>query len=106
MLTQVFVNLARGSPDHPSIIGIHECGAMSWSILAFYMLFLISVTAYNMNQIKREQTLKERFDGTLILKSDVSAHGKDKYWIALGAFLASCIGNMLGLGGGFLFNPV
>jgi len=51
---QVVVNLMRGSPEYDSIIGISKCGTLSWSILIGFMVFLLFVTAWNVNEVEKE----------------------------------------------------
>ena len=99
------VNLVRGSPKNKSIIGMDTCGAASWSLLFGFIILCGLVTWYNVKQVRREVLLKRRHEALCDSDIDVTDR-KTLAYILVMSFIGSFLGNALGLGGGFIYNPV
>ena len=99
------VNLIRGSPKNESIIGMNSCGAASWSILVGFILLCGLITWYNVKQVRRELQIK-RQQGALCASDIDVLDRKTLAYILVMSFIGSFLGNALGLGGGFIYNPV
>ena len=99
------VNLIRGSPKNESIIEMDTCGAASWSILVGIILLCGLVTWYNVRQVRREMLIKKAFGA--LCASDIDVLDRNTLiYILIMSFIGSFLGNALGLGGGFIYNPV
>ena len=101
----MMVNLFRGSPKNASIIGMDKCGAASWSLLASFIVLCLVLTFINVKQVRHEDALKRRMGATVASDINVNDRGTLIFILAL-AFIGSFLGNALGLGGGFIYNPV
>ena len=99
------INLIRGSPKNDSIAGIDKCGALSWSLMFGFIIFCLIVTYFNFRAVQKEFTLKQKFGKTV--PSDININDqKTLAFILIMSFVGSFLGNALGLGGGFIYNPV
>ena len=99
------INLIRGSPKNESIVGLDSCGATSWSLLVGFILFCGLVTWYNVRQVLREVQIKRKHGALVDSDIDVT-DGRTLAYILVMSFIGSFLGNALGLGGGFIYNPV
>jgi len=99
------INLIRGSPKNESIIGMDSCGAGSWSLLVGFIGLCMLVTWYNVRQVRQEVQLKKNQDTMCASDIDVTDSKTLAYILAM-AFIGGFLGNALGLGGGFIYNPV
>lgn len=107
MLTtlSMVVNLLRGSPKNESIVGMDTCGASSWSILIAFIILCLVVTWVNVRSVRREVAVKKKHGALCDSDIDVT-QGKTLVYILAMSFVGSFLGNALGLGGGFIYNPV
>jgi len=84
---------------------MEKCGIASWSLLVSFIVACLLLTWYNVGQVKREDALKRRLNATVA--SDINVNDtKTLVFIISLAFIGSFLGNALGLGGGFIYNPV
>jgi hypothetical protein len=51
----LLVNMLRGSPKTPSIIGISKCGVMDFTLLLGFIMFNLVVTGMAVTEGKRRQ---------------------------------------------------
>ena len=101
----MLVNLLRGSPKSDSIVGMNTCSAESWSLLVCFIILLLVITWYSVREVRKEMTLKSKYGA--LCDSDIGVHEtKTLVYMLAWSFVASLLGNALGLGGGFIFNPV
>jgi len=99
------VNMMRGSPKNESIIGMEKCGASSWILLASFLVICVLLTWYNVREVRREDALKRKLNAQVA--SDINVNNtRTLVFIVAMAFIGSFLGNALGLGGGFIYNPV
>jgi len=102
-LLSILVNLIRGSPKNESIIGMDKCGAYSWSLLTSFIALCLIVTYFSVRQVRHEDALKLNAQ----VASDINVNDNRTLTFILAlAFIGSFLGNALGLGGGFIYNPV
>ena len=81
------------------------CSAESWSLLVCFIILLLLVTWFSIRQVRKELTLKSKYGD--LCTSDIGVHKtKTLVTILAWSFIASLLGNTLGLGGGFILNPV
>ena len=97
--------MIRGSPKNESIVGMDKCGAGSWCLLASFILLCLILTWFNVKQVKKEDALKRKLNAQV--PSDINVNdARSLAFILVMAFVGSFLGNALGLGGGFIYNPV
>lgn len=101
----MLINLIRGSPKNESIIGMNKCGTASWSLLAMFIVLCLFLTYFNVKKVRHEDALKRRLNATVTSDINVNDRGTLIFILSL-AFVGSFFGNALGLGGGFIYNPV
>ena len=99
------VNLIRGSPKNDSIVGLDKCGATSWSLMVGFIVFCLLITWLNVRAVQKEVSLKQKYGKTC--QSDIDVNdSRTLAYILIMSFVGSFLGNALGLGGGFIYNPV
>ena len=101
----MLVNLIRGSPKNDSIVDLDKCGAVSWILLAFFIILCLLVIWYNVVKVRQELRLKKKYNETCASDIDLSSN-RILFKMLTFSFLASFIGQAMGLGGAFIFNPV
>lgn len=60
-MLSIGVNLLRGTPKFPSVIGLSTCSPLSWSVLGVFIVICIATTIFNIRSIRKETALKEKF---------------------------------------------
>lgn len=106
-MTQVSVNLTRGSKSTPSIFGedFEKCTWYDWTICSMYIVLCIVVTLLAIRRVNYEQYFKIKY-GKGICKSDLKfSPGVVRRLVSV-AFAGGWVSGALGLGGGAIFNPV
>lgn len=106
LISQVCVNLIRGSKSSPSLIpGYGKCLWYDWSICGFYIMICMSVTFLAIKRVNYEQFYKIKY-GKGISNSDLKFSPNVVRRLVLIAFAGGWVSGALGLGGGAIFNPV
>mmetsp|Transcript_4306 Transcript_4306/g.5743 ORF Transcript_4306/g.5743 Transcript_4306/m.5743 type:complete len:119 (-) Transcript_4306:305-661(-) len=82
-----------------------KCGAYSWSLLTSFIALCLIVTYFNVRQVRHEDALKRKLNAQVASDINVNDNRTLTFILAL-AFIGSFLGNALGLGGGFIYNPV
>jgi len=98
------INLLRGSKANPSIIGITACGAPNWLLFVSFLVIAAVCFVIQVFRCQYEEQLKKRTNMG-ICKSDVSLQGSSLRSLVLGS-LGGGLCSSLGLGGGFIWNPI
>ena len=84
---------------------MEKCGASSWILLASFLVICVLLTWYNVREVRREDALKRKLNAQVA--SDINVNNtRTLVFIVAMAFIGSFLGNALGLGGGFIYNPV
>lgn len=60
------VNMLRGSPKVPSIIGIPKCGDLDWAILLAFIFVALVTTQSNVERARRTQQLKKKYERGIV----------------------------------------
>ena len=82
-----------------------RCGAASWMLLAIFVILCLLLTWYNVRSVRREYALKRKANA--LCPSDIDlTDGGTLAFVLIMAVVGSMAGNALGLGGGFIYNPV
>jgi len=102
--TSFIVTLLRGSKSNPSIIGISSCGAPTWLLFLSFLVVCAVCFVIQVSRCQSEEKLKIRTNMG-ICKSDVSLQGSSLRSLVLGS-LGGGLCSSLGLGGGFIWNPI
>ena len=101
----ILINLVRGSPKNESIVGMDKCGGGSWSLLIAFIVLCLAITWLNVKSVKREVELKKKAGASVPSDIDFSDNKTLAFTLVM-SFVGSFLGNALGLGGGFIYNPV
>uniref|UniRef100_A0A7S3I4N7 Uncharacterized protein n=1 Tax=Favella ehrenbergii TaxID=182087 RepID=A0A7S3I4N7_9SPIT len=86
------------------MIGLSTCGWQSWSILAVFIIICAITNFYNVKTILSELALKEKF-GCLHESEKYLTRRNLPFLLGL-AFISAFIGQIFGLGGGFIYGPM
>ena len=70
-----------------------------------FIVLCLLLTWYNVRVVQREYALKKKHNALTPSDIDVTDRGTLTYILVM-SLVGSCIGNALGLGGGFIYNPV
>lgn len=100
----LLVNLLRGTPKFESIIGLSSCDWESLCILAAFFVVCVLVTWYNIRAIVKEQALKQKF-GKFHKSQEVYSRPNLPKLLFM-SFISAFIGQMFGLGGGIIYQPL
>lgn len=106
-MTQVAVNLTRGSKSVGSIFGsgYDKCTWYDFTICAFYLIVCLAMTLVAIKKANYDQHYKIRYNKG-ICKSDIKFSPPVVRRLVSVAFVGGWVSGALGLGGGAIFNPV
>ena len=107
ILLLILMNLAIGSSTRESIIGVKKCSTWWWTIQGIFIVICILFTSVAVKVAKKETSLKQKFGGVGIAKSDLDLSSNKMISILIllgfgGGWVAGCVG----LGGGAIYNPM
>ena len=96
--------MLRGTPKFDSVLGLSTCEGLSWAILGGFILIGVLMTVYNVRDIFRENALKMKYGQ--LHESERFLCGKNLLFILSLAMLSGFVGQMFGVGGGFMYGPM
>ena len=98
------VNILRGTPNFPSIVGLSTCEASSWAIMTAFILIAIAITCHNIRIIMHEIALKEKFG--VLHESESWMKPRNLPFMIIASFMSGFVGQIFGLGGAFIYGPL
>lgn len=104
MVLCIAVNLLRGTPQFDSSIGLETCEPMSWGVLVVFVITCAIMAFRSARRIWYQQALKEKFGK--LHESELFLCRKNLPFMLGTAFMSGFIGQIFGLGGGFIYGPM